>query len=207
MDEKISLIVVTAGAEANLKQCVVSCLDQDYAAAEVIVVSNRALELSQADPRLKVIVRPGMALADLRLAGVQAATYVMFLEAADFLVGTTALTTLMAHVAEHQSDLLMTNAVFAQDDKLIYPHRKAPTDPITANNYLLYARAYEEFRRFGGNVIAKALLAAFGTDLATLTAQNLYLQLCQKAQRPVYDQTACYAYRLSEDRPRPAFQW
>ena len=186
MDEKISLIVVTAGAEANLKQCVASCLDQDYATYEVIVISNRALVLSQADPRLKVIVRPGMALADLRSAGVQAATapYVMFLEAADFLVGTTALTTLMAHVAEHQSDLLMTNAVFAQDDKLIYPHPKAPTDPITANNYLLYARAYEGFRRLGGNVIAKALLAAFGTDLATLTAQNLYLQLCQKANGP-----------------------
>ena len=129
--QKISLIVVTAGAETNLKQCVASCLDQDYATYEVIVISNRALVLSQADPRLKVIVRPGMALADLRSAGVQAATapYVMFLEAADFLVGTTALTTLMAHVAEHQSDLLMTNVVFAQDDKLIYPHPKAPTDP------------------------------------------------------------------------------
>lgn len=209
MDEKISLIVVTAGAEANLEQCVASCLNQDYATYEVIVISNRALALSQADPRLKVIVRSGMALADLRSVGVQAATapYVMFLEATDFLVGTTALTTLMAHVAEYQSDLLMTNAVFAQDDKLIYPHPKAPTAPITANNYLLYARAYEGFRRLGGNVIAKALLAAFGADLAALSAQNLYLQLCQKAQRPVYDQTACYAYRLMPERPRPAFQW
>ena len=150
-----------------------------------------------------------MALADLRLAGVLAATapYVMFLEAADFLVGPTALTTLMAHVAEHQSDLLMTNAVFVQNDKLIYPHPKAPTAPITANNYLLYARVYEGFRRLGGNVIAKALLAAFGAELAALSAQNLYLQLYQKAQRPVYDQTACYAYRLTDERSRPAFQW
>lgn len=102
---------------------------------------------------------------------------------------------------------MITNVAFAQENQLIYPHPKDATALITVNNYLLYARRYEGFRRLGENVIAKSLIGLLGAGLTTLSVQNLYLKLCQIAQRPVYDQFACYAYRLTDERSRPAFQW
>lgn len=131
----------------------------------------------------------------------------MFLEAADFLVGTDALAIFMTRLAEQQSDLAITNLVFYKEAELIYPFSRAKTRPITVNNYLLCARLYGGFRRLGGNLIAKGLLTRLGEQLGTLATQDLYLKLCLLAKRPVYLSDACYAYSIENGRQLPAFSW
>ncbi|KRM65620.1 hypothetical protein FC14_GL001303 [Ligilactobacillus agilis DSM 20509] len=209
MEAKISLVLLANGSQAALDRCLDSCFRQSYSEFELLVFTDETVQVAREDERLRVyetsLADPGA----LRVAALRRATtdYLMFLEAADFLVGTDALAIFMTRLAEQQSDLAITNLVFYKEAELIYPFSRAKTRPITVNNYLLCARLYGGFRRLGGNLIAKDLLTRLGEQLGTLATQDLYLKLCLLAKRPVYLSDACYAYSIENGRQLPAFSW
>ena len=114
MDCKISVIVPTYNIENEITRCVESILRQTYQNLEIILVNdgstdgtlNVLQELSQRDPRIRVINKSNEGVTRARLDGVKAATgdWIGFVDGDDY-VEPMMFETLLENVYQYDADI------------------------------------------------------------------------------------------------------
>lgn len=210
MDCKISLIVPTYNIENEITRCVESILGQTYRNIEIILVNdgstdgtlNVLQELSQRDPRIRVINKSNEGVTRARLDGVKAATgdWIGFVDGDDY-VEPIMFETLLENAYQYDADISHCGYQMVFPSRVDYYYntgRVVQQDHITGLKDLLIGAFIEPglWNKLFKRDLFKKIIESNAMNLEIRNNEDLLMNfyLFREAKRSVFIDRCFYHY-------------